>query len=76
MATDKKEIVNTLYHAGVETTLTVGYAEIGRKLFRRSAPKVDLNMSDIAMLSIYITLAITTKDILVKQGLLPADIMK
>ena len=76
MATDKKEIVNMLYHAGVETILTVGYAEIGRKLFKRPAPKVDFNFSDIGMLSLDILLAMTTKDFLVKQGIIPADIMK
>ena len=76
MATDKKEIVNTLYHAGIETTLTVGYAEIGRKLFRRPAPKVDFNLSDIGMLSLDILLAMITKDTLVKQGIIPVDIMK
>ena len=27
---DGKQIVNMLYHAGVETVLTVGYAEIAR----------------------------------------------
>ena len=76
MAADEKTIVNTLYHAGVETILTVGYAEIGKKLFRRPAPKVDFNFSDIGMLSLDILLAITTKDFLIKQGIIPADIMK
>ena len=32
MTTDGKQIANMLYHAGVETLLTVGYAEIGRKV--------------------------------------------
>ena len=78
MATPKdgKQIVNMLYHAGVETMLTVGYAEIGRKIFKRPAPKVDFNMSDIGMLSIDILLAMATKDMLVKQGIIPEDIMK
>ena len=65
-----------LYHAGVETLLTVGYAELGRKLLKRPPPKVDFNMADIGMLSIDILLAMATKDMLVKQGIIPADIMK
>ena len=73
---DGKQIANMLYHAGVETLLTVGYAEIGRKLLRRPPPKVDFNISDIGMLSIDILLAMATKDMLVKQGIIPADIMK
>ena len=75
-AIDVKQIVNMLYHAGVETVLTVGYAEIGRKLLRRPPPKVDFNMADIGMLSVYIVSAMATKDMLVKQGIIPADIMK
>ena len=73
---DGKQIANMLYHAGVETILTVGYSEIGKKLLKRPTPKVDFNMSDIGMLSIDILLAMATKDMLVKQGIIPADIMK
>ena len=77
-AIDGKQIANMLYHAGVETLLTVGYSELGRKLLRRPAPKVDLNMGDIAMLSIdiHVLLAMATRDMLIKQGIIPADIMK
>ena len=56
--------------------LTVGYAELGRKLLKRPPPKVDFNMADIGMLSIDILLAMATKDMLIKQGIIPADIMK
>ena len=77
MATiDGKQIINMLYHAGVETVLTVGYAEIARKLLRRSPPKVDFNIGDIGMLSLDILLAMATRDMLIKQGIIPADIMK
>ena len=65
-----------LYHGGVETFLTIGYSEFGRKLLRRSAPKVDFNMGDIEMFSIDILLAMTTRGMLIKQGIIPADIMK
>ena len=76
MAADKKQIINTLYHATVETILAVGYSEIGKKLLKRPAPKVDFNINDIAMLSINILLAMVTKDMLVKQGIIPDDIIK
>ena len=73
MATiDGKQNVNMLYHAGVETVLTIGYAEIARKLLRRPPPKVDFNMGDVGMLS----LDMATRDMLIKQGIIPADIMK
>ena len=55
MATiDGKQIVNMLYHAGVGTVLTIGYAEIARKLLKRPPPKVDFSMGDVGMLSVYI----------------------
>ena len=77
MATiDGKQIVNMLYHTGVETVLTVGYAEIARKLLRRPPPKVDFNMGDVGMLSLDMLLAMATRDMLIKQGIIPADIMK
>ena len=75
-AIDGKQIVNMLYHAGVETVLTVGYSEIVKKLHRRPQPRVDFNMGDIAMLSIDILFAMATRDMLIKQGIIPADIMK
>ena len=73
---DGKVIANTLYHAGVLSVLTIGYSEIIKKLLKKPAPKIDLNMNDIAMLSIDISLAVATRDALVKQGIIPADIMK
>ena len=77
MATiDRKQIANTLYHAGVETLLTIGYTKISRKLLRRPPPKVDFNMGDVGMLSLDILLAMATRHMLIKQGMIPADIMK
>ena len=77
MATiDGKQIANMLYHAGVETLLTIGYSELDRKLLRRPAQKVDFNMGDIATLSIDILLAMATRDMLITQVFIPADIMK
>ena len=77
MATiDEKQIVNILYHVGIETVLTTGYAEIARKLLKRPPPKVDFNMGDVGMLSLDILLAMATRDMLIKQGIIPADIIK
>ena len=72
---DGKQIVNTLYHAAVETALTIGYSELTKKLFKVQTPRVDFNMKDIGMLTIDIMLAVSTRDMLVKQGIIPANIM-
>ena len=41
---------------------------------KKPAPKVDFNMRDIVMLDIL--LAMATHDMVIKQGNIPADIMK
>ena len=38
---DGKQIANMLYHAGVETLLTIGFSELMKKLLTRPAPKED-----------------------------------
>ena len=65
-----------LYHAGVETALTIGYSKLTKKLLKMQTPKVDFNMGDVGMLTVDILLAMATKDMLIKQGIIPADIMK
>jgi len=73
---DGKQIANMLYHAGVESALTIGYSQLTKKLFRMATPKVDFNMADVGMLTVDIMLAMATRDMLIKQGIIPADIMK
>ena len=72
-AIDGKQIVYMLYLAGVETVFTVEYAAIARKLFRRPPPKLDFDMGDAAMLSLDISSVMATRDMLIKQGIIPAD---
>jgi hypothetical protein len=36
---DGKQIANMLYHAGVETVLTIGYSELGRKTIEKTTTK-------------------------------------
>ena len=62
--------VQTCYTTGVETLLTIRYAELGRK------PKVDFNIGEVGMLSVDTLLAMATRDMLINlQGIIPADIM-
>ena len=77
MATiDGKQIANMVYHAGVESMLTIGYSQLTKKLLMMATPKVNFNMGDIGMLTVDIMLAMATRDMLIKQGIIPADIMK
>ena len=66
-ATDGKMLVNALYHSAVVSGLAAGYARLGKMAIGGSPPKLDFTPRDVAM---------ATADMLIKQGLIPADILK
>lgn len=69
-------LVNALYHAAVVSGIAVGYARLGKMALGGSPPKLDFTPRDIGMVVADVALAMATKDMLIKQGLIPADIMK
>ena len=72
-----KEIANTAYHAIVVSGLAAGFSKLEKIVFTRTtAPKLDFNSVDILMTTLNIGLAMATKDMLEKQGILPVDIFK
>ena len=75
-ATDGKMIVNTLYHSAVVSGLATGYARLGKMAMGASPPKLDFTPRDVSMVVLDVALAMGTKDLLIKQGIIPADIMK
>ena len=73
---DQKAIVNTIYHAGVVSALTIGYAMLGKKLLSMGA--IDLgkaNAMDVLKLTAVVTSATFTKNWLVTQGILPPNVV-
>ena len=76
MSTDGKMLVNTLYHGAVVTLLAVSYARLGKMAFGGVYPKFDFSPRDVGMAVADISLALASKDALIKQGIIPADIMK
>lgn len=70
-----KEIANLVYHASIISALTIGFAKLG-KMLKASTPKLDFTAQDIVMTTLDIGLALATKDMLEKQGILPDEIMK
>ena len=74
--TDGKMLVNALYHSAVVSGLAVGYSRLSRMVIGGAPPKLDLAGRDVGMLVVDVTLAMATKDMLIKQGIIPADIMK
>ena len=75
-ATDGKMIVNALYHSAVVSGLATGYARLGKIVMGGSPPKLDFTPRDFGMVVLDVALAMGTKDLLIKQGIIPADIMK
>ena len=75
-ATDGKMLVNALYHSAVVSGLAMGYARLSKMVMGGSSPKLDPTPRDIGMVVIDVALAMATKDMLIKQGILPANVMK
>ena len=73
---DGKMLVNALYHGVIVTGIAIGYSRLGRMMIGGQTPKLDYTPRDVGMIAIDISLAMATKDILIKQGIIPADILK
>ena len=74
--TDGKQLANLAYHSAVVSGLAIGYATLGKKNLKGAMPKLDFAPYDVGMVVLDVGLAMATKDVLVKQGILPADILK
>ena len=74
--TDGKMLVNALYHSAVVSGLAMGYAKLGKMAIAGPTPKLDYTPRDVGMVVVDVALAMATKDMLIKQGILPSDMMK
>ena len=75
-STDGKQFANLAYHSAVVSGLAMGYAALGKKIMKGATPKLDFTPYDAGMVVLDVGLAMVTKDMLVKQGILPAEILK
>lgn len=75
-STDGKMLVNALYHSTIVSGLAMGYSRLGKMVIGGAAPKLDFTPRDVGMVVVDVALAMATKDMLIKQGILPADILK
>ena len=75
-ATDGKMIVNALYHSAVVSGLTMGYARLGKMAMAGYPTKLDFTPRDVDLVILDVALAMATKDALIRQGIIPADILK
>jgi len=72
-----KDLGNLLYHSAVIGGLSVGYTMVGKKLFKmKPADLGRLDLEDSTRLVGTVALSLWTQDMLVKQGIIPASIIK
>ena len=73
---DEKTLINTVYHSAVVSGLAIGYSQLEKKILGGGTPKLDLTAKDIGMVTLSILSALATKEMLIKQGIIPANISK
>ena len=73
--TERKMLINALYHSAVITGLAMGYSRLGKMAIGGPSPKLEPTGRDIGMVIVEVALAMFTKDMLIKQGMIPADIV-
>ena len=72
-----KDLGNLLYHSAVVGGLSVGYSMVARKVLKMKVADLGrLDVEDGAKIIGTIALALWTQDMLVKQGIIPANIIK
>ena len=66
-----------MYHSPVIGGLSIGYTMIGKKLFKmKPADLGRLDLEDSTKLVGTVALSLWTQDMLVKQGIIPANIIR
>jgi len=72
-----KDIDNLLYHSAIVGGLSVGYSVIGKRVLKmKPADLGRLDVEDSAKIVGTVTLALWTQDMLIRQGIIPANIIK
>ena len=72
---NKNWIIDELYHSGIVAGCAIGYSILGRNLLKIQPPTVArFDLSDSIKLAVIITMAEMTREMLIKQGLIPPKI--
>ena len=72
---EKKNVINLIYHASVVSALGVGYTMLSKSLLKFRPPDMGkLDLQDGVKFVAIIAASMATRDMLIKQGIIPADI--
>lgn len=75
-ATDRKMLVNAIYHRAVVSGLIMGYPRLGKMAIGGTPLNLDYSVRDVDMVVVDVSLAMAIKEMLIKQVIISADIMK
>ena len=75
-AKEGKTLANNIYHAAVTSGLAMGYARLGQMALGGPTPKLAFTGRDVGLVVLDVAAAMATKDFLVRQGVIPADLLK
>ena len=67
--------MNELYQGAVVAGLSIGYAQLSKTIFKSQVPKLDFKIRDTSMFVADVAAAMATKEFLISQQLIPADIL-
>lgn len=72
---DKKSIVNDLYHATLVSAFAIGYSMLGKKILKMAPPSIQkFDLEDAGKLVVVITASEMTREYLINQKILPANL--
>jgi len=72
-----KDLGNLLYHSAIVGGLSIGYSMIGKRVLKmKPADLGRLDVEDSAKIVGTVALALWSRDVLVRQGIIPANIIK
>ena len=72
---EKKNVINLIYHAAVVSSLSIGFTMLSKQLLKFRPPDMGkLDFADGAKFVGIIAASMATKDMLVKQGIIPDNI--
>jgi hypothetical protein len=69
------DIGNTAFHSAIIVGLATGYSKLIKLIFKTVSPKLGLDMHDMLFMTLDVGAALITRDYLIKQKIIPANIM-
>ena len=72
---DPNSIINDAYHSTILSGLIFTNCILTKKIFKISSPNLgQLDITDVTKLTVNVYIALMTKNLLIKQGILPPNI--